>query len=245
MLNDLNSPKEKIDFSIAIATILIAGVFICFYAFQSERNQFEIAVDNSEVDHLIIEEEKYVIDKSINETTETYSRKRNIDRPTEEIYTPIDTTVEVSEVEKNISYGAVNEIVIEKPEPEIAPRTETKIIEAEKSNALLEKNAFGSTPKETIKKAPKTKEAPPIASTIKSENSQKKCIILIGAFRNNSNKKKLLKQLESDGFKTFQTPFKDLERIGIYEVCDLDKLTNTLLDIRERYAADAIILKKQ
>jgi len=241
---DLNNKAERIDLSIALLVILIAGIFILYYSFKTQEifNPFGIELDNRDVESIRIEANEYVAEK-INfnyksKTAETATTQK--ENSHSQISAPKKEPISIDQSNHTLS-SEISPVIGDEqsfsPNPTPTDSLQSTATPAEQkqnsSATILEKKELS------------------ILNKKESENStpdtsiSKECIILIGAFAKNKNKKRLLDILKKEGFKTFQTPFKNLERIGVYEDCNPDQLTKTVLDFRKRFAPDAVVLKRK
>ncbi len=93
------------------------------------------------------------------------------------------------------------------------------------------------------KTIPKAKEIPKPA--VVNPKDVEDCVILIGAFKQNNNRKRLVQTLEKENYKLFKKPFRGLTRIGVFLPCDKKILDKTLVDFKKRFASDAFILKAE
>ena len=262
MFSDLQNPKEKIDFSIAIAVILFAGIFITYFSFQQadDFNPFGIEIDNTEVEKLKIDHLEYIAQRTKDAEVMPISNRRERrnsdfayvlpiirkDSSTikEEVIpstknegarkTDINALLSIkkdNEKEKVISDVNINTNQIK---AEVATKTEEAIsdkIPSEKITEIKTKTEIQTRPEKNI--------------SSNNNSIEKECVILIMAFRQTKNKAKLLERLKEQGYKTFQSPFQGLERIGIYETCEKSQLNKTLKEVRSRFAKDALILKRK
>ncbi len=111
----------------------------------------------------------------------------------------------------------------------------TSPLDAEKRNPVAEgevKDQEAATPKKQETKKP----------VQRKRQARKKydCIIVIGAYGNQSSIKKLIGRLDRDGYAIFKVPYKGLVRVGVYEACAKSK--STLAKIRSKYADDAFLM---
>ncbi|HHB79291.1 MAG TPA: hypothetical protein ENK85_08675 [Saprospiraceae bacterium] len=68
-----------------------------------------------------------------------------------------------------------------------------------------------------------------------------KCIVIVGAYNNKSNIKKLVGRLDADGYPVFKVPYKGLTRVGAYVDCQ--NSASILTKIQAKYTPDAFLMK--
>ncbi len=247
------SAKDKIDFYIALAVVILTGVFILYFIFPAQPaslNYNDILIDNSlEIDQLQIENDVYV------PVTDDIL-KRNKIKPVKKIRsTLIPNSISSS---KKAAPIYENENADTLPtEKESAPIVKEstpilkEVIDTLNTASISDINPQGIDSEiaktETITEAPVIKEVKEIVKVkevVKTKNNETSCIVVIGAYGRQSSIDKLIRRLENDNYKIFKTPYKSLTRIGVYLPCDKVTIERELIKLRKNYAKDAMLLRK-
>lgn len=238
------SDKDKVDFYISLAVVLLAGMFILYYSFPSQFQSDDaynsnILLDNSlEINEVQINEGIYL------PVTENELKRSEI-TPVEKIKTiALPHYIASSSVS-----DTTNRNRLENAKQEIPNSTQTEVKEelVNLDTVSATKIDTLSTPNEiidvSIEKLSTTSSQFNIDKQ-SSKESNTSCIIVIGAYSKQKGIDKLTKKLEKDQYNIFRTPYKGLTRIGVYLPCDKSQIEKELVKIRKKYAADAMVLRK-
>lgn len=270
--------KEQVDFFIAIAVIVLAGLLIGYYSFSSDESFIALESDNisnPKVESLEIDGKTFVALKTssvkrIKKVKDNYSEFEHetlilsdssvvepaqkdaaIDHSEDEIdedQNDVSDEQEISEDDFDEDFddedfdeedfdGEDSRLEID-DESELDIVSETDDAETESDNSPIENEI------DEVENSEATKELD-VASISTDTNSETKprgdCIIVIGAFGNKSNIKKLIGKLDYIGYPIFKVPFKGLTRVGVYDDCD--SIHETLIKIQNTYSPDAFIMK--
>lgn len=242
------SDKDKIDFYIALAVIILTGAFILFFTFPSQPTDFNdnnILIDNSlDIDQLNIKDDVYV------PVTNDILKRNKITQVQKIRSTTIPNSISSSKQAAPI-FENKNALPIKKEITPIIEESTPIIKEVIKIKDTLSTASISDiTPKVIESEIVKTKtiiEAPVIKEVkkvIKTKNDDTSCIVVIGAYGRQSSKDKLLRRLEKDNYNIFKTPYKSLTRIGVYLPCDKVTIERELIKLRKNYAKDAMLLRK-
>jgi len=260
LFNFPQSPKERTDFWIALIVCFIALSIVGWYAVQSSRPETLTvakteATTSSELESVFnspIKTPEITSELPAKNVKSTLVKAKP--NTISEIYTT--TTLPKEEVKVNTKNVNQNEIgsfetagTIEK----LAAQSEKELKEKE---ALYESNKNSEAATEIAKLEKEIKDLETKVSFEEGKLTEKKtqhrnaktnqfgdCKIIIGAFSIESNQQKLIQKLKADGYRTFETPFRGLTRVGIYHACNSEDLNNTLDKIKREFASDAMILK--
>ena len=126
-----------------------------------------------------------------------------------------------------------------------ADTTNDDLVMDEKSDEITENVPESEAIVEEAIVAAPEKEIPKKAARTKKRNKKKKfgCIVVIGAYGNASNIKKMIGKLDRAGYQIFKVPYNGLTRVGVYEECA--KANTTLKYIQRKYSSDAFVMKAQ
>jgi len=235
------SDRDKVDFFIALAVVILAGAFILLNIVPSlslsDSDNKNILVDNSQaIEKVEIKDAVYVP-----VTNEVLKRNR---------IAPI-SKIKTNELPHNIS-SSRKENPIVKDEYPLSTKKETTLKVEEKINVVdtlttdstivtnTDKIDQDNSANETINEVPVTKR--PEKAIIQRDDRE--CIIVIGAYGKQKSIDKLLRRLKNENYKIFRTPYKSLSRIGVYLPCDKVTIEKELIKLRKNYAKDAMLLRK-
>jgi len=243
-----DSPKERLDFWIALSVCFIGLGLVGWYSiYNGEASTTQTAevieavstsiddVASVDLQTEVLEDETASDEADSEETAKSINLK---EFSATAAPTVISTSFkdELSSVSEPIS-EKIEEPIVHEFEPKIEAVPEIK--SADVKEEVLE----------TITKAATVEKANPKAvQEVKSKIIQPAqvsvdCKILVGAFGDSKNLNLIIERLKEEGYDTFTTPFRGLTRVGIYNDCDRSSLENTLSLIRKEYADDAMILK--
>jgi hypothetical protein len=230
------SKKEKTDIAIGIIVVLIALAFILFYTFKGDTSFLvKDTIEQSdlteiEIDDKIYEkvEEELIIEKENNAVIVAENQKIDSSR----IQTIDSIEVKVDEVKSDLNN--VKEVIPSQKNFDFSDETENNGDEIINEESQIKEQVKPVTPIE--------KE---VQEKVRTPSSSDDCIIVIGSFAENKNSRKLKENLVSDGYRIFETPFRGLNRIGIYTSCNQSNLQSELRKVRSKYASDAVIFKNK
>lgn len=177
----------------------------------------------------------------------------------ESVATPekIDPELGMDSDDVGISNGTVDlldsiiadENIVEEDEGQIledveAPTSDDMVADEKIDEVIEDINEPEVIVEEVIVAVPE-KEAPKKDARIKKRSKKRKygCIVVIGAYGNATNIKKMIGKLDRAGYQIFKVPYKGLTRVGVYEECA--KANATLKRIQRKYSSDAFVMKAQ
>lgn len=243
------SQKDKIDFYISIAVVVLAGAFILYYALPhtSVTQSDNIILENSlEINQLEINDDIYAPvtnDVLKRERISPVEKIRSVELP--QRIDRITNTETNSKIEPN-SIIANEKTTVDSKIMEVTEKIESKksisAAQNQKTNTeTIPDNIVIKTKPETTEQQVPTKKQTATATKTSSTD----CVIVIGAYGQRKSIDKLTKRLLNDGYKIFRTPYKNLTRLGVYLPCDKIIIEQELVTIRKKYAKDAMILRKE
>ncbi len=234
--------KDKIDFYIAITVIALAGAMILYYSFGQDLGTSFAASEKSEKPkELKIEGHNYL---ALEEEEELIIKNK---KPSSQAKVIEQAPVAVAATSAVHQTKTVPEIIPEHSDldeileaPESVPDEDEMYLEDEDEltnpidTGILDTSAIAEMDLAETEEAVTEKMAP--------IPSDKRCIILLGAYSSKRGIQKLTKKLEAEGYVVFKTPYKGLTRVGVYHTCDSSIFVKRK-ELRKKYAADAFILK--
>jgi hypothetical protein len=249
------SQKDKIDYFISLVVVMIAGAFVLYYSMPStEINQNDnILLENSlDIDELEIEEAIYT------PISEDVIKREKI-APVQKIKTvELPNRINQKNSSKNLIYknrptDTESTIIIDKinsREVQELPETPILVDSLETQQPIkIEKEQIDNdeitteTNTSTTSSEEMSKTENDITDTDISSN--KDCVIVIGAYGKQKSIDKLTKRLLEENYEIFKTPYKGLTRVGVYLPCDKRKIQQELTTLRNKYAEDAMLLRKE
>ncbi len=250
--------RDQTDFFIAILVIALAGLLIGYYSFNADNSIIQLntqtQMPNPRLESLEIDGKTFV---AIHPMPERKHNHKNIDNeyaetvPNQVIADSLDKNkvvdgkadIEEDEVVETATDENIDEDDFEEEDIDLDEDiTELDSISALEDDIVLDE-VIESDIKDTTTTASFTKKESSSETSSKSSTASNRgdCIIVIGAFGDAINVKKLIGKLDNQGYSIFKVPFKGLTRVGIYEDCAI--VNKTLKKIRRKYYDDAFIMQ--
>ncbi len=253
----LKTKKEKEDFAIAIVVILVvlSGILYAIFWPKSASDQavseemlvattapIQKTEDPRSEQDMFVEKSDPQADQSIDpaitkaEPERPYPVEEEAKTPLRNIEKTIDDSDLGSEVVKQKK--EVDELAAEigevvKEEAETLSAEEDLKNSEDTQGAVIEEDPAEST----VEPEPKAEAQADSGSDANSE-TQKTCLIVVGAFAKESNIQNLSRKLEEDGFKVIRGQYRGNTKISIETSCDRNQQDDLDL-IRKKYAKDA------
>lgn len=173
---------------------------------------------------------------------------------------PILEINEYAEVDKNVSQEEIVSAAEKASMDTTSIQNEVAKIENSATNTLGDFKESIVTPKESIDTDGKTTstdrqeevtkieeenvpEKETASNLFNNDFSDKKCIIMIGAFSDGQNAAQVIDRLQADEYIVFASYRKGYRTIGVRSSCEQTTLNATLTKIRKNYAKDAFVIK--
>ena len=245
------SQKDKIDYYISLAVVALAGVFIMYYITpDTPANQSaNILLENSlDINELEVDQNVYI------PVTEDVLKREKI-RSVQKIKSvALPNRIDQKQRAKDQVHitrsldSKTNAIPdLKKNEETTKPAENIEPAKIQETVALQETPAGNTEPKTVDETPSPSQEMGTVEKTIAPEATSETtdCVIVIGAYGKQKSIDKLTKKLLNEDYKIFRTPYKGLTRIGVYLPCDKRTIEQELVKLRKKYAADAMLLRKE
>ncbi len=256
------NPKDREDFAIALVVIALAGILIGYFTFYQGQSGFDqmstLVTQNTKIDTLQVEGMTYVAAEPVAEVTDVSPTKSKI-IPIAPIKTKLaaDTlTGKNEDIDETINEDLRDENSNVTDSDDLGFTESTKdlldSVISEENESLNDDEPIivdeVDTQTEIIDDTPPIAEpaivAEPIEKneiTTRNPSPKRKCIVVIGAYSNQTNVRKLIGRLDQEGYPVFKVPFGGLTRVGAYIDCAYS--TSLLEKIRREYGSDAFLMK--
>lgn len=242
--------KDKIDFAIALGVVLLMIGFVLYFSFYVDTPADEPSYTpsgpseqvNLHVDSIQIDQYTYVSRSKESNNSDNIRVYQRLDRTSG---SDANSTISQSGQSQNITGFAttIDEILQDAEFDEPAQDDAT--------HKLLEESIIGDSiglANEAVTGASQIAEgsnsviAEDVAIKESIVDTDRDCIIIIGAYRKSNNVARLTSQLQADGYDVITTPYKGATRVGVSHTCADEELQRTLKYIRTKYAEDAVLL---
>jgi len=266
-----NNPKDKEDFAIALVVIALAGILIGYFTFYQDSSVLDgrdtLVTQNTKIDTLHVDGVTYVAVETEDEMVEDVHPSKSKIVPV----TPLETKLTAGTLAgKNESIDVNNdeEIIDENvdvveavdatdpddvgivestkdlldsiisDEDELVNDDESIIVEEDSVQPqIIDESLIAEAPDKVEATKPiEKKVAPSHKSSAKS-----KCIVVIGAYGNQKNIRKLIGRLDQEGYPVFKVPFRGLTRVGAYVDCAYRR--SLLQKFKREYSPDAFLMR--
>lgn len=227
--------KEKIDISIGIIVVILAGLLIYFIGFRGGNNFFAqesqkiTEIDSihhdSKIFHIVKDS---ILNLPINSTEKT------------EIQEIVDPLIMIDSFQTNLETKTIQ-----------LKENQARILYFELEDSISNPNKLDSNilietvPVDSNDSIFETKSREINNSDDFTNDSKGECIILIGSFSSKKNMQNLRKELQENGYSIFESYTNGLYKIGVYEDCSKRILINSLQIIRRKYAKDAHVFESK
>ncbi len=252
-MNNINSyhtldKKDRVDFYIALAVIISVLSFILYYSFDdlfSDKNVSLLDPSLNEIqmyDTIVIEGQEYVpfigSEENLSHHIEE-EQEGNI-----QLMAVSDSTLLLTDDNDSATYDAENILGGELMEDTLHIATDgldvnnvdTTVLEVDITN-VKEKMIESDTVIVSENQKDEIEQEEDIAL-------DKSCIIAVGLYKNAKNANKMMSRLKNGGYNAFITVRRSRRQVQVYHSCNSNTLNKSLMDIRKRYASDAIVLIK-